>query len=327
LSFRKKFFLSLFITASVLFANAQTTELMVKTGASGVYLEHKVVAKEGMYSIGRIYNVHPKFLAAYNKIDLNKGLNIGQVIHIPLTDTNFSQQLYMGTPVYYKVGANEGLLKVSNQNNKVTLANLREWNNLASDKVAAGTKLIVGFLVTKDAAPVIANTPVKSQEPVIKQPEEKTVVNEPVTAAPPVIIEEKKDDPVQQPPVIKEEPKQAPVVKRDPVPDISNGYFKASFDQQVRTNPASKNSTVTSGIFKTTSGWQDAKYYLLIDGVSPGTIVKIVNPDNNKAVYAKVLGEMNGIRQNQGLDIRISNAAAAALQVTEEEKFVVRLNY
>jgi hypothetical protein len=72
---------------------------------------------------------------------------------------------------------------------------------------------------------------------------------------------------------------------------------------------------------------QEAKYYLLMDGVTPGTIIKITNPDNNKAVYAKVLGEMSGIRQNQGLDIRISNTAASALQVTEDEKFVVRVNY
>lgn len=322
----KKFFLFIFMIALVFFANAQTTELMVKKGNSGLFLEHKVIAKEGMYSIGRLYNVHPKFLAAYNKIDPNKGLNIGQVIHIPLTDTNFSQQIYMGTPVYYKVGANEGLLKVSSQNNKVTLANLREWNNLASDKVSAGTKLVIGFLITKDPAFVTVKAPEVKSEPVFK-PEEKPVVNEPVTTPPPAVIEEKKEEPAP-PPVIKEEPKPAPVIRQDPGPaDLSNGYFKASFDQQVRTSPASKSATVTSGIFKTTSGWQDGKYYLLADGVAPGTIVKIVNPDNNKTVYAKVLGEMNGIRQNQGLDIRISNAAASALQVTDEEKFVVRLNY
>jgi hypothetical protein len=53
----------------------------------------------------------------------------------------------------------------------------------------------------------------------------------------------------------------------------------------------------------------------------------VSNPGNNKTVYAKVLGEMNGIRQNQGLDIRISNAAASVLQITAEEKFTVKVNY
>ena len=91
--------------------------------------------------------------------------------------------------------------------------------------------------------------------------------------------------------------------------------------------PAAINSTVTSGIFKTTSGWQDAKYYLLIDKVATGTIVKITNPGSNKVIYAKVLGEMNGIRQNNGYDIRISNAAAATLGVTDTDKFILKINY
>ena len=36
---------------------------------------------------------------------------------------------------------------------------------------------------------------------------------------------------------------------------------------------------------------------------------------------------MSGIRQNQGLDIRISNAGAAALEITEQDKFIVKVNY
>jgi hypothetical protein len=64
-----------------------------------------------------------------------------------------------------------------------------------------------------------------------------------------------------------------------------------------------------------------------MDGVQPGTIIKIINPENNKAVFAKVLGEMAGIRQNEGYNIRISNAAAAALQIQEQDKFIVKVNY
>lgn len=56
-------------------------------------------------------------------------------------------------------------------------------------------------------------------------------------------------------------------------------------------------------------------------------IVQLTNPDNNKSIYAKVLGEMNGIRQNQGLGIRISNAGAAALGVNDMEKFILKIAY
>ena len=77
-------------------------ELMVKKGSKGLYLEHSVAPKEGLYAIGRLYNVHPKYIAAYNQIDLNKGLEIGQVIHIPLTDTNFTQKSKKGNPLLYR---------------------------------------------------------------------------------------------------------------------------------------------------------------------------------------------------------------------------------
>jgi hypothetical protein len=105
------------------------------------------------------------------------------------------------------------------------------------------------------------------------------------------------------------------------------GYFKNQFDLQSKAHKADKDATVTSGIFKTTSGWQDAKYYALMDKVEPGTIVQVVNPVNNKSIYAKVLGEMSGIRQNQGLELRISNAAATALDINDPDKFIVRVLY
>ena len=111
------------------------------------------------------------------------------------------------------------------------------------------------------------------------------------------------------------------------VTEGGGGYFKSSFDAQVKSQPLRKDEMVTAGIFKTASGWQDAKYYALIDGVEPGTIIRVVNPNNNKAVYAKVLDKMTGIRQNQGYNVRISNAAATALDITDTEKFFVRVNY
>lgn len=315
----KKFFLSAVALVTVFFSEAQTGDLTVKNGENGLYLEHKVAAKEGLYAIGRLYGVNPKFIAAYNKIDINKGISIDQVLRIPLTDTNFSQKENTGIPVYYRVGPGEGLLKVSDVHNKVALKSLQDWNGLTTNSLKAGTRLIVGFLV-KEVAPAAIDPLVQNPQPVTADgPVAKT---DPPLAAP-VLIEEKKNETPEKTitPV-------APVVKADVRPaSAGNDFFKPYFDQQVKTNPVSTNTTVTSGIFKTTSGWQDTKYYLLIDKVSPGTIVKIINPDNNRAVYAKVLGEMNGIRQNQGLDIRISNAAASALQVTDEDKFIVKVNY
>lgn len=313
------------------FATAQPKELMAKSGDKGLYLDHKVAAKESFFSVGRLYNVHPKHLAAFNKLDMTKGLLIGQALRIPLTDTNFTQQGNSGTPVYYKTGDNEGLMKVSNANGNVKLVDLRNWNNLTSDNIKPGTKLIVGFVKSKELPSVTITTKVKQEEPVVKTEEKpvEKVVEKPVVKTEEKLVktEEKPVEKVVEKPIEKVVEKPIEKVEEKPVATVDQGYFKYSFDQQVKLTPISKNETVTSGIFKTASGWSDAKYYLLIDKVAPGTIVKVINPTNNKAVYAKVLGEMSGIRQNEGLNIRISNAAAAVLEITEQDKFIVKVNY
>ncbi len=290
--------------------SAQKKELLVRKDDNNLYLDHKVVAKETFYSVGRLYNLNPKTIASFNKLNMDKGLNIDQKIKIPLNDSNFTQQDDNGTPVYYKVKENDGLLKVSNAHKNVPLKNLRKWNNIQGDIIAEGSKLIIGFLVTKES---IASA--DPQKKPVEKIEEKPEVKIPVEEKKP---EEKTEPTKPEPVVIKEEPK---IVTADP------GFFKSFFEKQVKISPLTKNETVTSGIFKTTSGWQDGKYYLLIDKVPPGTIIKVVNPANNLFIFAKVLGEMSGIRQNEGLNIRISNAGASVLQVNEQDKFIVKVVY
>jgi hypothetical protein len=243
---------------------------------------------------------------------------------IPLTASNFIQQGNTGTPVYCLVEPNEGLMAVSNTYGNVKLVKLREWNGLKNDQLKPGQKLVIGFLQSKEM-PVVNSKPsaVKEEQPVKKseivekqipeKEEKKSESKEPGTEEK---LAENKNKNVQ--PVIQEELK---------TPVIQEGYFKSFFEQQAKVIPPTRNETVSSGIFKTISGWKDAKFYLLMDKVAPGTIVKLINPDNNKVAYAKVLGAMSGIRQNEGLDIRISNATASALDINETEKFVVKVNY
>ena len=312
-------------------------DLVIKSGSKGSYLEHKVAAKEGLFPIGRMYNVHPRHIANFNGIDFNKGLAIGQKINIPLTDTNFKQNVNKGVPVYY-VAEKESLANISVKS-KAQIGDLRGWNNLTADNVSAGTKLIVGFLITNEMQDrVVTITPktlvveesvsnVKKQEASekkqpVNEPKKDVVVEESVSNVKKAEEQKKQTEPAvkETPPEVKEEPKKTepPVVKpQASMNEDGTGYFKNNFFQQVKTAPVTKDQTVTSSIFKTTSGWQDGKYYLLINGVEPGTIVKITNPSNSKTVYAKVLYSMDKIRENQGVDIRISDAAASSLAVSE----------
>ena len=307
-------------------ATAQRNDLLLKNSDKGLYLEHKVAAKENYFALGRIYNTHPKSIATFNKLELSKGLVIGQLLRIPLTDSNFKQNGNSGTPVYYKISEGDNLSKVSNASGNVSLDNLRNWNNLSGDNVRSGSKLIVGFLQSKELPSVTINTKPTKQEVAPKVVQEAPVETTPVQTEPPkqvTVVQE-------EPKTVKEDPKKTEAVfakQDDKAVPSGDGYFKYHFEQQVRKIPVTKDLTATSGIFRTTSGWLDNKYYLLMDGIQPGTIIKITNPSNNKIIFAKVLGEMAGIRQNEGYDIRISSAAASALQITEQDKFIVKVNY
>lgn len=295
-------------------------ELIIHQNEKGLYLSHTVVAKESFYSIGRLYNVAPKDIAAFNDIDMTKGLNIDQVIMIPLNPTNFSQKEKNGREVYYVVGQKEGLYRVSVKNNNVLMADLRKWNHLNNDNIQAGQKLIIGYLVSPEAGNIVVVQPKEKQLPA-EEP------NDEIVQSDPPVMEQKEE--VKQNTVEKRKEPVLPRQVNNPIPGHtgSGGYFKTHFDQQVKTQPIKKDETASAGIFKTASGWQDAKYYALIDDVEPGTIIRIVNPTNSRSVYAKVLGPMSGIRQNQGYDVRISNAAASELEVSDTEKFIVKVNY
>src|SRR5207253_8452113 len=107
--------LGLFFTNFLL---AQNKELVAEGASPSLYITHTIQPKENYYSLGRMYNVAPKELAPFNKLDFEKGLSLGGTIKIPLTQNNFIQD---GTGnnnealirVYHIVGAKEGLYRIS----------------------------------------------------------------------------------------------------------------------------------------------------------------------------------------------------------------------
>ncbi|MCP9753231.1 LysM peptidoglycan-binding domain-containing protein [Ferruginibacter sp. HRS2-29] len=286
--------------------------------AQGKYITHTVAAKESLSSIGRLYNINPRELAKYNKIDYEKGLALGQVLKVPVTantkvnakgnnpvaeiktpvaETKASVKNPVAsakgsTPIYHTVAKKETLYHISTLYNKVPIANIKKWNNLSGDGLNEGARLIVGYT----DGPNETNTPA----PVVKVPE-----------------------PTKVPDVVKTEPVKAvetntPVVKTTetkPVAtsvtgkDFEGGSFKAMYTKA----PGKSEETGTAGIFKSTSGWEDGKYYCMHNSATAGSIVKITNPATNKSVYARVLDIMPDLKQNDNLTILVSNAAADAL--------------
>ena len=99
-------FLFTIITSNFLFA--QQNDLEIKGTGTVIYIEHTVVPKESFYSVGRMYNVSPKELAAYNHIKLEVGLKVGEILKVPLSKINFTQtgvkaKTEVNVPVYHTV--------------------------------------------------------------------------------------------------------------------------------------------------------------------------------------------------------------------------------
>ncbi len=304
---------------------------------------HTVGPKETLFSIGRQYNVHPRELAAFNNIPFETGLTIGQELKIPSKKTMAPlpattpvatkapevkvtekavvqkvEQPMQGitmVPVYHTVQKKETLYQISRLYNKVPVADLKKWNKLESDGLSEGARIIVGYKKGQNETAVITETvkpEVKKEIPVIDP------VTEPVKQEK-VITEKVEVTPKATAPV-----PQVPAREIKPVDDKSNtgGFFKAQFNAQ----SAKKEETGTAAIFKSTSGWEDRKYYCLHNDATAGSIIKITNKNNQKVVYAKVLDVIPDLKQNTGILIRISNAAAEELGVTSDN-FEVLLHY
>ena len=352
------FLISLFF---IQFADAQTpsNELTVYGQTGKLYLEHTVVAKENWYSVGRLYNVSPKELAPFNHLALTHPLAIGQVLEIPLTAINFAQDgkktpAETLIPVYHVTQEKEWMYRISVNHNKVPIPTLEKWNNMNKDAVRPGMHLIVGYLRVKTALSALATaaaeapstaaaTPAESKAAENKAAETRAAeakatetkvtetnaaeTNPPLTSSTnPVkpVSARSTDSPIAKPVASHPMPESAGTVTPSssipPPPHFDGGVFKSEFLDN------GKVVTGAAGIFKSTSGWQDGKYYALMNNVAIGSIVKVTETAGGKSVFVKVLGQLPDMKESAGLTIRISNAAAAEMGQSAD-RFNVQVSY
>ena len=313
-----------------LFTAAQEKALVAAGVSPGLYVNHKVLPKENYYSIGRIYNISPKDIAPFNNLQLESGLTPGYLLKIPLNSSNFFQTGNAAgdetfVPVYYEVKEKEGLYRVSVNNNNLPVETLKQWNNIKGESVKKGTLLIIGYLKVKKELSALAkkgigtsintaiNTTLKADEKKTAEPGQKAVPTSiEQLQEKPVKVDEKKE--AATPPV--KEPAAAKTEKPVAANIAPASSFKNMYEAQVK-NAETQETSGTAGIFKSTSGWQDKKYYCLYNNATAGTILKITNPVNGKFVFAKVLDLMPDIKQNAGLLLVVSNAAAQELEAGE----------
>ena len=298
---------------------------------------HVVGPKETLFSIGRDFKVHPRELAEYNNIPFEVGLTIGQVIKIPSKKTmvpvsnngsTVSQPVAQTgsnksnssrfVPIYHIVKKQENLFQIRMQYNKVPMDSLKKWNNLNSDAVNEGTNLIVGYKkIATETESNINNTSADRTNNITVNTKENTIQKRDLD-----YINKKANELVND----------KTISYSDAIQDKNNtlfkngGFFKSAFESQSASKTQLSEETGVAASFKSTSGWDDGKYYCLYNNAPSGTIVKITNSNNGKFIFAKVLDTMPDLEQNKGILIRLSKAATEQLGVSGE-KFDATINY
>lgn len=347
-------------------------KLVVQGSGGNYYVIHKVMEKESLSSIGRLYGFTPRQLAQYNNMNANAGLQLGSQLKIQLTAENLghSPEDENSIPVYHIARKGDNLFRLSQQYFKVPVASMRNWNDLKTDIVKDGQAIIVGYVngtaqsslqhaVAKDPFPVVkpqAVTPAKVQ-PVqpLPLPSNKRLAD--TVVAPlknPNVMDATVDGarelkgemkPLSDNELLllaaaqekaRKEAEAAANAKNNaagnqvqaPTDEVriseeetaytpkanDEGFFGAYYAGSAQSGTAYAGSG-EAGIFKTLSGVTDRKFYVLMNNVLPGTIVRITAP-NKKSICARVLGPLPGTKGAENLLLRMSNAAAQALGVS-----------
>ena len=311
------------------------------------YTEHTLAQGETLSMLAEKYKTTVGDIMRLNGMHADTKLVIGQKIKIPGSgqavvrpgETKTPATPKTATPAPPKsssktlthvVGPKETMYSISKKYG-VTIDQLVQWNYKKDNSLEIGEILAVSVngipeavkLRKEQAATQVITTPPQQSPPLI--------VSEPVNDNSNTVQQEKQPEPAKETVIKKEEVKPAPPVVAEPKKErpAGNAAFDGSDNFFAKDYSALSGSTSsangTAMIFKTASGWNDKKYYVLMNEAPSGSIVKI-SAANGNVVFAKVLWRLDDMKENKGLQFRISEAAASALNV-QGDKFPLSIQY
>ncbi len=297
-------------------------------------VQHTIQTGESLSALAKQYNTTVGDIMRLNQMNADSKLIIGQIVKIPTVQVKVVPpvqpvQKRVDTIMsnngkgysYYTVVKGDNLYRIS-KTYKVSEAQLMAWNNMPDNVVKIGQNLIVAMGVLTSAPaetkPVVVNPPVvKEAKPAEKFPSTPVVINTPKDTVAATVVK-----PVA--PVQVTNTELIPINGTEKFID-AEGFFARYFDRKRKSDNGFNTESAT---FNSTSGWNDKKYYVLINDVAQGTIVRITA--NGKSVCAKVLGPLpnmpSGIKEDPSIKVRITNAAANILGV-DASKFSIQINY
>jgi len=194
-------------------------------------------------------------------------------------------------PVYHEVKKGDNLYRISQWYGSIAYNEIKLLNGLRSNNLSVGQQLLVGYL-----------SPPNDSTDFIHVNREKI----------PVAI-----DAVRQ---------NKKSLYEDEVSKLTYhgvGVFEAEWQPSTPIHQTLGKASV----FKTESGWNNGRFYLLHNTLPIGQVVKLTEPLSGNFIYAKVVGPLPQIKMNNGLTTRINVAAAALLGLTGDTVFEILIQY
>ncbi|QES87714.1 LysM peptidoglycan-binding domain-containing protein [Rhizosphaericola mali] len=280
-------------------------------------VKHKILAGETLSKLATKYETTVGDIMRFNGMNTNSKLVVGQEIKIPPAGVHIvaSESNAVETSSAEKVAntaasdpnagkthtviAGESLYKISKES-KVSVDNLKKYNNLADNNIKVGQVL---QLSAEPATVTDATTPTVSDNA-----QTTTETTTPVKAS----------SPVKEPAATSSTTDNNQKVLSTETTQLAGnngGAFGEMFGKDTEGRSLEQAQGL-SKIFKSKSGWSDQKYYIMMNNVGPGSIVKVTY--NGNSIFAKVLWNLIDTKENSGLKFRLSDAAAQALNITSD---------
>ncbi|MFT4202562.1 MAG: LysM peptidoglycan-binding domain-containing protein [Chitinophagaceae bacterium] len=286
----------------------QATKHVVQTGET-----LSKIAKDNGTTVGDIMR--------FNGMNSQTKLEVGKTIKIPPAGVHIigraaddSQQTITtkntsntNAGTTHTVVAGESLYRIAKAYG-VSVADLKQWNNLTDNNIKVGQVLQMSATSETVAQTNTPTTPVATEE----------TVAESGTSG---IIRPNND--ADKPKKDKTDSVKVVSAETTTLAGNNGGAFANAFGQDME-NQTLAAASGKAKIFKSQSGWSDQKYYIMMNDVTPGSIVKVTF--NGASVFAKVLWNLIDTKENTGLNFRISDATASALGVSGDT-FDLKVDY
>ena len=285
-------------------AHGQADSLGVEKKGGQLLVIHKVKQGQTLYALARRYGTSVKKIRGANPA-LDQVLKVGQIVKVP-----YDQSILRPNAKIHTVSAGETLYAISRKYG-LTVEHLKKLNNLTSNALARGQKLVV-----QEAAggrvPVVTTSP--NPKPVAEQAE--TTRTE-----------------VTPPPSNRETTEEETILAPQDSTELNGAVeFTDTSRVQQLPEPAKYNGTSFTevkeqGVAELIEEEEPAnKFLALHKTASLGTVIKIRNLKNDLAVYVRVVGNIPDTADNDNILIKINKRVHDQLKAYDP-RFRVELSY